>query len=1471
MPKKILFLLFCSQYFLSHAQMIRKNDPSINYEGYTFIENKGQFIEKVNFQVELPAGRIQLCDDRVRYTFTEERKYYALLNENHPGNPIQIDDRTLNHHRFDVMFKGAQTPSGVKGLNELPYKTNYFVGKQAHWASGVKKYQAIQYENLYPQIDFLMYEKNGALKYEFQVAPKTDPDQIQMELNGVDDLEIVDGHLIIRTTVNGITEKPPYAYQIIKGQEVEVSCDFKLEGNVLSYELGRYNKKYPLVIDPQLIFSTYSGSTLDNWGNTACLDRRSNLYTGGTIFPYSAGTTVDSLNGSFPTTVGAFQTEFQGGDTDIGILKFDSSGVNLEYATHIGGSDAEIPTSTITNERGELFILGVTSSPDFPTTEGAVQREFQGSLPEVQWIHNDSVVGVSTSLDITDFGNNDSIRVVVNHSSRCASPRSDTSDYFVVNYNNQIEAELAGSDTIFCPGDTLFFGAFPSVPFDGELAYEWSINNDSFASDTSIIQVNIPNDGDEIVCVISASGNCPANPLADTIRFTLRSALNQVPNPEIFFESITDTFCFGDATTFGIRGGFIGRSNYNVIWYRNSDTLFSGSNNTLTIVPFATDTIGALVVMSNQCFASDSVYTDSIIFNPTSSNLSHEIDVELTLGNRDRQPCFNQISVNVSTSPYYTDLSNYRFFLNNTLETTRTDTSAIFTGINDGDIIRVEAVPNSQCIDTAVVFDTVDFNNITDVHPRIVPNTVFSSCEAPQRQLTLQIAERSNIFANSNVDPIIGYSFTQGTDIVVVKLSQNGDSLLASTLMGGSGVDGITYPNDVLSHNYGDPLRGDVNIDSEDNIYVVSTTSSRDFPNVNAFQTNYGGGATDAVIFKLNRDMTDIEWSSYLGGDQMETGFSIKRDTSNNVFVTGGTSSLDFPTTKTFNELPGGGESDSYVAYISQDGTQLLESIKFGTNAYDQSYFLELDQDSDLYLLGQTEGAYPVQPRDIYHNPNSGIFLHKINNGLDSTVYSTVIGDLDSTNAIRPNISPTAFLVNECENIFISGWGGGINASPAYAGSNVFNMPVSPSAFQTATDGADFYMMVLLQDADSLLYSTYFGGPISEEHVDGGTSRFDDRGIVYQSVCAGCGGGGRNDFPQFPEPDNDPNTYPQPNRSGNCNNGVFKYDLANIEAFLDAPEGCNNLTVTFENNSVGGVTYNWDFGDGTDTSTIERVPVTHTFPSSGRYEVTLEVIDLTTCKRRSEKSMSITVHDSLPENHYYDTICIGETQRISVDAALRDQSYLWTPSQHLTGHMTRSPLFTADTSITYLVIITDTIGCERVDTFSIFVPQIQPDFTTDIKQNCKPGEPPAIDFFNTSISNGDDVLTYQWNFGNGQTSNERDVIGFRYESIDTFTVVLRVGAEDCILSRSQTIELTDVNLPNIFSPNEDGVNDTYEIIKTVDDEWFFQLYNRWGKLLYEDESYDNDYTAEGIEDGTYYYYIKSPDGSECKGWVQIVR
>src|SRR5690606_29483546 len=117
---------------------------------------------------------------------------------------------------------------------------------------------------------------------------------------------------------------------------------------------------------PALIFSTYSGSYADNWGFTATYDDDGNLYSGGIAF--STG---------FPVTTGAFQRNFRG-EIDIAILKFDSLGDGLLYATYLGGRQTEVPHSLIVDRNGDLVIFGTTSSSNYPVSSTAFQKTFSG-------------------------------------------------------------------------------------------------------------------------------------------------------------------------------------------------------------------------------------------------------------------------------------------------------------------------------------------------------------------------------------------------------------------------------------------------------------------------------------------------------------------------------------------------------------------------------------------------------------------------------------------------------------------------------------------------------------------------------------------------------------------------------------------------------------------------------------------------------------------------------------------------------------------------------------------------------------------------------------------------------------------------------------------------------------------------------------------------------------------------------------
>ena len=259
------------------------------------------------------------------------------------------------------------------------------------------------------------------------------------------------------------------------------------------------------------------------------------------------------------------------------------------------------------------------------------------------------------------------------------------------------------------------------------------------------------------------------------------------------------------------------------------------------------------------------------------------------------------------------------------------------------------------------------------------------------------------------------------------------------------------------------------------------------------------------------------------------------------------------------------------MSEIKHNGNQLLHSTYYGSNEYDQVYFVDLDRNQNKYVFGQTEKQdSSFISNALWNIPGSGQFVSKFNPDLSSRIYSTVFG---SGNGI--NISPTAFLVDLCNKMYLAGWGGTVNQYPTYANNAGFtnNMPISSDAFQSTTDGSDFYIMVLEDDASGLVYGSYFGGSSSSEHVDGGTSRFDRKGKIYQAVCAGCGN--NSDLPIYPT-----NVVSATNNSS-CNLGVFKmeFDLPFVLADFETPPiGCEPQTHQFNNTSVHNNTSIFNLG-----------------------------------------------------------------------------------------------------------------------------------------------------------------------------------------------------------------------------------------------------------------------------------------------------
>lgn len=339
-----------------------------------FVENRGQWPEAVWLRTEMPNGFAFLRRDGLAYTIYDGLHPGFRHHEHHSlaqwqaglaasAVPLAQKQRPLKAHGLRAQFVSPSAQMKRIGQQPSDMQMHFFLGV-GQAAPEASIFAAATYHGVYPGIDCQVYRQAGQLKYDWLIAPGADPSQIRLRYQGHDQIQLDAKGLVLSTSLGQIVERHPVAYQQGPNGREPVACRFVLEGDEVHLELGAYDPKRKLVIDPEVFFATYSESVSDNWGNTATYDRDRLMYVGGTVF-----------GGNFPITVGAFQTDFAG-QVDIAIYKVDVNTGSKLFGTLIGGFGVEVPTSMIVKRQNELLILGVTGSANFPVTTDVVQRNF---------------------------------------------------------------------------------------------------------------------------------------------------------------------------------------------------------------------------------------------------------------------------------------------------------------------------------------------------------------------------------------------------------------------------------------------------------------------------------------------------------------------------------------------------------------------------------------------------------------------------------------------------------------------------------------------------------------------------------------------------------------------------------------------------------------------------------------------------------------------------------------------------------------------------------------------------------------------------------------------------------------------------------------------------------------------------------------------------------------------------------------
>jgi hypothetical protein len=266
--------------------------------------------------------------------------------------------------RMDILE--ANRFADPDALDPLPGHVNYFVGNDpSKWHSNVPTSGRVSYSDVLPGIGITYYGTNeGTLEYDFVVAPGADPNDITVRFSGADDIALEGGSLLITTGNGAISQAAPVLYQPIEGRRVPVEGGFTLDDGELGFEVGAYDRGYPLVIDPTLVYSTYLGGSVGDYAQGIAVD--------GTGQAYVTGYTG---SGDFPTngTLPAYQGTSPG-SFDVFITKLDANGLGPIYSTYFGDTQDDYGEGIAIDAAGAAYVTGYTDSPNFP-----MQAPFQGS------------------------------------------------------------------------------------------------------------------------------------------------------------------------------------------------------------------------------------------------------------------------------------------------------------------------------------------------------------------------------------------------------------------------------------------------------------------------------------------------------------------------------------------------------------------------------------------------------------------------------------------------------------------------------------------------------------------------------------------------------------------------------------------------------------------------------------------------------------------------------------------------------------------------------------------------------------------------------------------------------------------------------------------------------------------------------------------------------------------------------------